>query len=56
MKTNARIHNAVGVIIAIQGISADEAWRRLQSAAALAGVPPENIAETILNFSAEHRS
>jgi GAF domain-containing protein len=57
LKTNARIHNAVGVIIAIQRVSADEAQRRLDTAAILAGVPPENIAETILNSSANnHRS
>jgi GAF domain-containing protein len=57
LATNARIHNAVGVIIAIHGVSADEAQRRLESAAILAGVPAVTIAEVILNSSAEgHRS
>jgi GAF domain-containing protein len=54
LKANARIHNAVGVIIAIQRVSAHEAQRRLESAAILAGVPPEHIAEAILNSAAKH--
>jgi hypothetical protein len=43
------------VIIAVQRVSADEAQRRLESAAFLAGVPPVNIADAILNSSAEGR-
>jgi GAF domain-containing protein len=44
----ARIDNAVGVIIATQGVGAAEAKRRLEAAAALAGVPALSIAEAIL--------
>ena len=55
LAANTRIHNAVGVIITIQGVSADEVQRRLESAAILAGVPPVNIAEAILNSSAKGR-
>jgi len=54
LKANARIDNAVGVIIAIHGVSAAEAQRRLESAAILAGVTPVSIAEAILNSSANH--
>src|SRR5215207_6893697 len=51
LKANARIDNAVGVIIATHGVSAAEAEERLESAATLAGVPPVSIAEAILNTS-----
>lgn len=54
LKANARIDNAVGVIIAIHGVTAAEAQRRLQTAATLAGVPAVSIAEVILNASVNH--
>lgn len=56
LKANARIDNAVGVIIATHGVSAAEAQRRLETAAALAGVPSVSIAEAILNARVHHRS
>jgi len=56
LKANARIDNAVGVIIATHQVSAAEAQRRLETAAALAGVPAVSIAEAILNSSVHHRS
>ncbi len=56
MKANARIDNAVGVIIAIQGVSAEEGLHRLETAATLAGVPALTIAEAILDSLANRHS
>jgi GAF domain-containing protein len=56
LQTNARIANAVGVIIAIQGVSAAEGRDRLEAAATLAGVPTLTIAEAILSSVADRRS
>jgi len=56
LQSNARIANAVGVIIAIQGVSAAEGRDRLEAAATLAGVPTLIIAEAILSSVADRRS
>jgi GAF domain-containing protein len=55
LTTNARLANAVGVIIAIQGVSAEEGRERLEAAAALAGVPALTIAEAILDSVTDRR-
>jgi GAF domain-containing protein len=55
LQTNARIANAVGVIIAIQGVTAAEGRNRLEAAAVLAGVPVVTIAEAILNSVTDRR-
>jgi len=57
LEANTRIDTAVGFIIASQEVGAAEARRRLDDAAALAGVPPESIAEAILtSLTDDHRS
>jgi GAF domain-containing protein len=48
LEANARVDNAVGVVIAVQNVSAAEARRRLEEAAVLAGVPLIRVVEMIL--------
>ena len=55
LQTNARIANAVGVIIASQGVTAAEGRHRLEAAATLAGVPALIVAEAILHSVANDR-
>jgi GAF domain-containing protein len=56
VEVNARIDNAVGVIIEAQGVGAAEARERLEAAADLAGVSNASIADMILtSWSSDRR-
>lgn len=44
-----RYDEAVGIVSATQGVSTDEAAQRIERAAALAGVRPDDVAQAVLN-------
>lgn len=44
-----RFNEAVGIVSARQGVDTDEATRRIENAAALAGIAPDDLAVAVLN-------
>jgi GAF domain-containing protein len=49
-----RFNEAVGIVAARQGVDTDEARRRIENAAALAGIAPDDLAVAVLKTTRPH--